>query len=172
MPLPGRGPVTGRSSMNTDPLLVGSSPATIRKSVVFPQPLGPRTEMKLNSGNSMLMSLSAATPGDQCLVNSLDFVCINCLLTCSTLILARGLAGGCVESRARSGWTFKPYPAAIGLRKPVAAADWSIAFGGVKDGTRSVLCPGQDRAFESHSHLLGFQKTGRSGLERKREEEA
>src|SRR3954454_7437469 len=143
MPLPGRGPVTGRSSMNTDPLLVGSSPATIRKSVVFPQPLGPSTEMKLNSGNSMLMLLSAATPGNQCLVNNVDFVCINCLLTCSTLILARGLAGACVESRARSCWTFKPYPTAIGLRKPVAAADWSIAFGGVKDGAIRPLPQGK-----------------------------
>src|SRR3954470_5793921 len=110
MPLPGRGPVTGRSSMNTDPLLAGNRPATIRNSVVLPQPLGPNTEMKLNSGNSMLMSLSAATPGNQCLVNSVDLVCINCLLTRSTLILAQGRAGFCVESRARSGWTFKPYP--------------------------------------------------------------
>ena len=87
MPLPGRGPVTGRSSMNTDPLLAGNRPATIRSSVVFPQPLGPSTETKLNSGKSMLMSLSAATPGNHCLVNSVDFVCMNCLLTRSTLDL-------------------------------------------------------------------------------------
>src|SRR4051812_15030933 len=112
MPLPGRGPVTGRSSMNTDPLLAGNRPATIRNSVVLPQPLGPNTEMKLNSGNSMLMSLSAATPGNQCLVNSVDLVCINCLLTRSTLILARGRVGACVGPRARSGRMFKPYPTA------------------------------------------------------------
>ncbi len=143
MPLPGRGPVTGRSSMKTDPLLAGNRPATIRNSVVLPQPLGPNTEMKLNSGNSMLMSLSAATPGNQCLVNSVDLVCINCLLTRSTLILARGRAGVCVESRARSGWTFKPYPHAIGLRKLVAAADWGIAFGGVKDTTDRRLPQGK-----------------------------
>src|SRR3954469_11040574 len=168
MPLPGRGPVTGRSSMNTDPLFAGNRPSTIRNNGDLPQPLGPNTEMKLNSGNSMLMSLSAATPGNQCLVNSVDLVCINCLLTRSTLILARGRAGVCVESRARSGWTFKPYPHVIGLRKPVAAADWGIAFGGVKDSTNPSFTPGQDRAFESHRQLLGLQKTGRNRLKRKR----
>src|SRR6478752_5760995 len=154
MPLPGRGPVTGRSSMNTDPLLAGNRPATIRNSVVLPQPLGPNTEMKLNSGNSMLMSLSAATPGNQCLVNSVDFVCINCLLTRSTLILARGRAGSCVESRARSGWTFKPYPTPIDRANPSRRQTGTLLSEVSRMAREPSFAPGQHHPFESHSQLL------------------
>src|SRR5581483_11764315 len=62
MPSPAVGPVTARPSMSTRPLEAGSSPATIRSSVVFPQPLGPTMERNRPSSRSNETSSSARRP--------------------------------------------------------------------------------------------------------------
>src|SRR5215468_7291467 len=46
MPRSAPGPVTGSPSRSTRPLVGRSSPATMRRSVDFPQPDGPRRQMK------------------------------------------------------------------------------------------------------------------------------
>ena len=103
--------------MNTCPLVWGIRPATIRSSVVLPQPLGPSTETKLNSGKATLIDLSASTPGDHSRVNSFALACRKRLLTLSTRIFARGVAG----SRARPGVVFKRCPDVLAVGRQTAA---------------------------------------------------
>ena len=94
----------------------------MRSSVVLPQPLGPSTETKLNSGKSTLMSLSASTPGEPFLGEQVGLGLQKPLADILHPDLGATSAAGCASSRARSGWTFKPCPTANGSWKiPIAA---------------------------------------------------
>src|SRR5580692_4643484 len=59
------GSFTARPSSNTSPAVACSSPATMRRKVVLPQPLGPTTEMNSPRSTSRLMPRSASSsPND------------------------------------------------------------------------------------------------------------
>src|SRR5581483_8095658 len=60
MPTPAFGPVTSEPPMRTAPAVARSRPATIRKSVLLPQPLGPSSEMNFPSGISRLTCCRAS----------------------------------------------------------------------------------------------------------------
>jgi len=63
MPRSGPGPVTGTPSRRTRPSVGVSSPATIRSSVDFPQPEGPRMVMKSLSATARRVGSSARVGG-------------------------------------------------------------------------------------------------------------
>src|SRR4051794_29613476 len=70
MPRSAPGPATARPSRSTRPVLGRSSPATMRRSVDFPQPEGPRMVMKSFSatssvvGSTARVGLAPRTPGN------------------------------------------------------------------------------------------------------------
>ncbi len=53
---------TTRSPMRTVPCVISSSPATMRRAVVFPQPDGPTNTMNSASPISRLKSATACVP--------------------------------------------------------------------------------------------------------------
>src|SRR5436309_12873347 len=61
---------TTRSPMRTMPLVISSRPATIRSSVVLPQPDAPTSTMNLPSGMSRFTSVTACVPSSYTLVTS------------------------------------------------------------------------------------------------------
>ena len=72
MPRSGPGPVTAAPSSSTRPVVARSRPATMRSSVDFPQPEGPRMVMKSLSatlsetGSSALRRLSRRRAREMC----------------------------------------------------------------------------------------------------------
>src|ERR1700739_4758292 len=72
--------VTTRPPIRTSPLVGSSSPAIIRRSVVFPEPEGPRKTM--NSPSRVRRSTSLTAPGCPCLKTL-----VRCLV--STIAMAR-----------------------------------------------------------------------------------
>src|SRR5918992_1219662 len=68
--------LTTRSPIRTWPSVISSSPATIRRAVVLPQPDGPTSTIRLPSGTSRVRSSTATVPSS------------NTLVTCSNTIPA------------------------------------------------------------------------------------
>src|SRR5919112_6271512 len=60
--------LTTRSPMRTWPSVIGSSPATIRRAVVLPQPEGPTRTIRLPSGTSSDRFSTATVPSSNTLV--------------------------------------------------------------------------------------------------------
>src|SRR5687768_11867882 len=72
--LPGARCPTGLPSWKISPLVASSRPARIRRSVVFPQPLGPTSVTNSRSENSRLMSRSTLTSPNDLLMCSMRIV--------------------------------------------------------------------------------------------------
>ena len=62
MPMPSGGPCTGLPSTRRSPAEMVSNPATQRRNVLLPQPLGPRMLTKRPRGTSTDTDASASTP--------------------------------------------------------------------------------------------------------------
>src|SRR5919202_6536345 len=60
--------LTTRSPIRTWPSVISSSPATIRRAVVLPQPEGPTRTIRLPSGTSRVRSSTATVPSSNTLV--------------------------------------------------------------------------------------------------------